>query len=486
MTPRSRAPPRRSCSAASCCPAATSTSTAAAARRHRRRRRPDHGHRPVPGRPRPGPEVDGQGQRRQRRPGDRRSSSTATTPRSPSSCATTPSCPTTRSPRSARPACSARSSSRSPPPETGASDEPLADGDVIPLDRTGRNPEVEEVLGALSLILNGGGVAQLKTIAQELNKARRPAARTTSARCSSQIDTFTGSLDTNKAQIVDAIEALNRLALSAHQQEGNIDAGARGAAERADQHRRAARGPGPDAAGPRPAVSDVGVRVIKASKAATIDSLRQLAAGAQPAGRLRRRLRQGVQRLPDLPVRRRGRRPRPAGGPQPAHGRLHQPVDHPRRRPDPGGCLPTDPDRRAADPARPGPAGPATCSTASPAATSPARACQKVLSTARGAAQAQGALPGAGQPEQDRVRAAQHRPRPARAARRLPAGARCRRLTVRGLPSVLGVLGGLGRSGTGPWNDAAHGGPTMAPAAGGLRPVAGQPAGAPALVDGAR
>ena len=31
------------------------------------------------------------------------------------------------------------------------------------------------------------------------------------------------------------------------------------------------------------------------------------------------------------------------------------------------------------------------------------------------------------------------------------------------LGGVLGgVLGGLGRSGTGPWNDAAHGGPTMA------------------------
>ena len=44
-------------------------------------------------------------------------------------------------------------------PETGASDEPLGNGDVIDLDRTGRNPEVEEVLGALSLILNGGGVA---------------------------------------------------------------------------------------------------------------------------------------------------------------------------------------------------------------------------------------------------------------------------------------------------------------------------------------
>ena len=30
--------------------------------------------------------------------------------------------------------------------------------DIIGLDRTNRNPEVEEVLGALSLLLNGGGV----------------------------------------------------------------------------------------------------------------------------------------------------------------------------------------------------------------------------------------------------------------------------------------------------------------------------------------
>ena len=56
---------------------------------------------------------------------------------------------------------------RRPAPERRAA----ADGDVIPLDHTGRNPEVEEVLGALSLLLNGGGVAQLKTIASELNKA---------------------------------------------------------------------------------------------------------------------------------------------------------------------------------------------------------------------------------------------------------------------------------------------------------------------------
>ena len=159
-------------------------------------------------------------------------------------------------------------------PEAGASDTPLGDGDVIPLDRTGRNPEVEEVLGALSLILNGGGVAQLKTIAQELNKAvtgREDDVRSVL----SQIDTFTGSLDTNKAQIVDAIEALNRLALSAHQQEGNIDE----ALEELPSALTSIDGQRQDLVRMLQALdqlSDVGVRVIKASKEATIDSLVQL------------------------------------------------------------------------------------------------------------------------------------------------------------------------------------------------------------------
>ncbi|MDX6373994.1 MAG: phospholipid/cholesterol/gamma-HCH transport system substrate-binding protein [Nocardioidaceae bacterium] len=159
-------------------------------------------------------------------------------------------------------------------PETGASDQPLADGAVIPLDRTGRNPEVEEVLGALSLILNGGGVAQLKTIAQELNKAvtgREDSVRSVLT----QIDTFTSSLDTNKTQIVDAIEALNRLALSAHQQEGNIDQ----ALEQLPSALTSIDGQRQDLVRMLQALdqlSGVGVRVIKASKVATIDSLRQL------------------------------------------------------------------------------------------------------------------------------------------------------------------------------------------------------------------
>ena len=47
----------------------------------------------------------------------------------------------------------------------------LGNGDVIGLDDSGRNPEVEEVFSALALLLNGGGVGQLKTISTELNSA---------------------------------------------------------------------------------------------------------------------------------------------------------------------------------------------------------------------------------------------------------------------------------------------------------------------------
>ena len=106
-------------------------------------------------------------------------------------------------------------------PADGGSGE-LGDGDVIPLDRTGRNPEVEEVLGALSLVLNGGGVAQLKTITQELNLAlegREDAAKSVLT----QVDTLVGTLDDNKADIVDAIARLNDLALAVRGQQDDIN-----------------------------------------------------------------------------------------------------------------------------------------------------------------------------------------------------------------------------------------------------------------------
>lgn len=86
----------------------------------------------------------------------------------------------------------------------------LGDGSVIPVARTGRNTEVEEVFGALSLLLNGGGVNQLKTITQELNAAlggREPEVRSLLKR----VNTLVTTLDENRDAITDALDGVNRL-----------------------------------------------------------------------------------------------------------------------------------------------------------------------------------------------------------------------------------------------------------------------------------
>lgn len=96
------------------------------------------------------------------------------------------------------------------PPQGFESSGRLGDGDVIPLARTSRYPEVEQVLSALSLLLNGGGLAQLQTINRELNAAlngREAAIRD----LLHQLDTFVGSLDKQKAEIVRALEGLEEL-----------------------------------------------------------------------------------------------------------------------------------------------------------------------------------------------------------------------------------------------------------------------------------
>ncbi|MBD3783893.1 MAG: MCE family protein, partial [Micrococcales bacterium] len=86
----------------------------------------------------------------------------------------------------------------------------LGDGDLIPLARTGRNPEVEEVLAALSMLLNGGGVGQLKVIETELNNALRGRHEDVKSLIT-QLDTFVGGLDEQKAEIVRAIDGIDRL-----------------------------------------------------------------------------------------------------------------------------------------------------------------------------------------------------------------------------------------------------------------------------------
>jgi phospholipid/cholesterol/gamma-HCH transport system substrate-binding protein len=97
----------------------------------------------------------------------------------------------------------------------------LSDGANIPLARTNRNPEVEEVLGALSLLLNGGGVEQLQKISRELTNAlsgNEPQIRA----LLSHVDEIATELDASKGEIVRAIDGLNKLSGTLVAQTGNL------------------------------------------------------------------------------------------------------------------------------------------------------------------------------------------------------------------------------------------------------------------------
>ncbi len=110
---------------------------------------------------------------------------------------------------------SLRQPTRQPPRGT------LADGALIPVERTGSGTEVEEVLGALSMLLNGGGVAQLQTIAEELNAAldgNEPQIKA----LLSDLDTLVSGLEESKGEITRALDGLNRLSATLDAQRGQI------------------------------------------------------------------------------------------------------------------------------------------------------------------------------------------------------------------------------------------------------------------------
>jgi phospholipid/cholesterol/gamma-HCH transport system substrate-binding protein len=125
-----------------------------------------------------------------------------------------------------------------PPPE-GASDNRLGDGDNIPLSSTGRNPEVEEVLGALSFLLSGGGVAQLGTITKELNKVMDGRQDNLRHLLSSLTDVV-GTLDDQKGDIIRAMESVNNLTATLNQEKqtvtGALDVAGPAIRVLADQH----------------------------------------------------------------------------------------------------------------------------------------------------------------------------------------------------------------------------------------------------------
>ncbi|MCG8919360.1 MCE family protein [Actinokineospora sp. PR83] len=97
----------------------------------------------------------------------------------------------------------------------------LADGANIPLERTNRNPEIEEVFGALSMLLNGGGVGQIQLITKELNAALGGNSQDIKALLTN-LNTFAGGLDAHRAEITRALDGLDRLSGSLGQRKDQI------------------------------------------------------------------------------------------------------------------------------------------------------------------------------------------------------------------------------------------------------------------------
>jgi phospholipid/cholesterol/gamma-HCH transport system substrate-binding protein len=112
------------------------------------------------------------------------------------------------------------------PPTTEASQGRLRDGAIIGLDRTTRNADVEEVLAALSLVLNGGSLEQLQTINRELVLALK--GRESKVRdLLTQLNTFVGGLDKQKADIVRALDGLDTLTARLAAQRDTLSVGLR-------------------------------------------------------------------------------------------------------------------------------------------------------------------------------------------------------------------------------------------------------------------
>ena len=161
------------------------------------------------------------------------------------------------------------------PPTDEAPEGVLADGDTIAAERTGRTPEVEEVFTALSALLNGGGIGNLQTIAVELSAAMsgREATLRSSLR---NITRLVTALDQRKGDIVRAIEATDRLTASLAKQRRTIadaiDTFTPALTVLADQRAELTRLLTRVAE-----LGKVGTRVVVASRADTVETLRLLA-----------------------------------------------------------------------------------------------------------------------------------------------------------------------------------------------------------------
>lgn len=105
------------------------------------------------------------------------------------------------------------------------SDEPargrLSDGDVVPLARTGRYPETEEVLSATALLLNGGGLGQIREITHELNAMLGGHERDV-RQLIARLDDFVADLDRQRRSLEAVLENMNGLSRTIAEQNAMV------------------------------------------------------------------------------------------------------------------------------------------------------------------------------------------------------------------------------------------------------------------------
>ncbi|MDG3015126.1 MCE family protein [Speluncibacter jeojiensis] len=98
----------------------------------------------------------------------------------------------------------------------------LKGGDLIPLNRSTAAPTTEQTLSSLSVVLNGGGIAQIHDITTELNAAL-DGNQGSIRDLLPQLNNIVGSLDRQRGQIVAAMDGLNRLGGTVAQQNNVLD-----------------------------------------------------------------------------------------------------------------------------------------------------------------------------------------------------------------------------------------------------------------------
>lgn len=107
-------------------------------------------------------------------------------------------------------------------PEQPVAGPALASGDRIGLAETSQAAEVEQVLGALSTVLNGGGIGQFQEISRELQKVSDGRPEEIRAFLT-QVKGFVSTLDERKESITAAIDGLAKLSANLDKNRGKIE-----------------------------------------------------------------------------------------------------------------------------------------------------------------------------------------------------------------------------------------------------------------------